>query len=84
VDFSGSTFDGQYLSFTNATFFGDVSFESATLSNCLTNFVGAVFHGGAIFNYSEFNRPLSFRSATFKGNEALFEEVNLEGVFVKY
>jgi len=84
VDFSGSTFDGQYLSFTNATFFGDVSFESATLSNCLTNFVGAVFHGGAIFNYSEFNRPLSFRSATFKGNEALFEEVNLEGVFVNF
>ena len=74
ADFSNTEFNGPYLTFANATFSGDFSFESAKVRGCPSNFVGADFCGDAVFNYTEFCRSVDFGDATFKGGQALLRK----------
>ncbi len=84
ADFSNTEFNGPYLTFANATFSGDFSFESAKVRGCPSNFVGADFCGDAVFNYTEFCRSVDFGDATFKGGQALFEEVTFHRAWAHF
>ncbi len=56
-------YDFRYVWFTT-----DFSFENKVFSNCLVNFISAMFNGSTKFKSAVFNGQVNFMAATFDGH----------------